>query len=66
MVIEKEQPTWNIFRDIPHSNGGRGNTEEEEEEEGGVKGIEQKHKEMASLEVETFTVTFSEAGRMYE
>lgn len=28
-------------------------------------GIEQKHKEMASLEVETFTVTFSEAG-MYE
>ena len=27
-------------------------------------GIEQKHKEMASLEVETFTVTFSERGCM--
>lgn len=56
------------FRDILVQTGSIG------EEEGGGGGwlgrgggdrTKKKHKEMASLEVETFTMTFSEAG-MYE
>lgn len=56
MLIGRVQtPTWNDFRDIV--------SQTETLSSGG--GWGEKHREMASLETETFTVAFRKAG-MYE
>lgn len=54
-MVRVQTPTWNDFRDIV--------SQTETLSSGG--GWGEKHREMASLETETFTVAFRKAG-MYE